>query len=180
MTEPPPPVFRSQALAHHGGRDDQVAQLRLAWMRPAPPLLLALIALALLAGLFVPVDEHASGPLLVGAGGRSFVAALPVTARAALESGRPLELSLGGDRVAIPPRGIVLQTVDLPAATKLFGGAAVAGLAETADAALLVRGGLPAPAGCAAPCRGRVSVRLRSEALLRMLVSGFSAQGIGG
>ncbi|HEX3607938.1 MAG TPA: hypothetical protein VH134_18605 [Candidatus Dormibacteraeota bacterium] len=178
----PSGLFRREALEHRADAHLRAEPLRLGsrWGRRAPLGLLGLFAAATVAGLVVHVDERASGPSLVGADGTAVQGVLPASARDRLIATGRVDLDLpGGRRVTlrIDPGGV--GTVDAGDAARRFGRGEVAGLLATSTSLIGVEGRLGVPVAPAERGRARASVRLGSQALLPMLLSGLLDRGAG-
>jgi hypothetical protein len=174
MTEPT--LFREEAIAFRTRQRGPGAVLRAAipWVRWLYWVVLALLVAGLALAFFARTDESASGPALVNAPERTFVAVLPAIAGSELAPDRTLRIEVEG----VPGRhGVAGEVFSAEAASEAD--IRRAGFDAFPQPAILVTGALTPDAqeamGPSSSPRlsGRAVVVLRSERVLTVLFRGF-------
>jgi hypothetical protein len=163
-------IFRQEALEFHArGRDAPGSMLRLdaSWIQWAYRAALVLLAAAVTSMWVIRADEGTTGPVVVNGRAGAVAILLPEAAGPGLAGEPMLTVTLPGGRSV---RVAVLRA-------QVADGAAIsrAGLAPTAQPAILVTGRLSPGTAIARDARGQGSVVLRREPLADVLARQLGA-----
>jgi hypothetical protein len=171
----PAELFRREALEFWSRQRGPGPVLRAttAWVRWLYWIVLTLVMAGAALTFFARIDQSISGPVLVNAEKRTFVAVLPTVANAHLQSGRPVHLQMDGP---YGWRDVAVRTLHTKPASETD--IHQAGFGSFPQPAILLSGALTSDAADLARTQssrltGRAVIMLGSKPMISMFLHGF-------